>query len=749
MKRIFGTVFLFICFAAFVQGQNLTLGGTSTNVPTPGFDGVTYTYVIPESTNVTITPAEITALMNAATNSGNVRIEVPGNVYSSTNIEIRNSAQPEKKTFTIVAGGDILISHYIQMGSLSGYNAHNLVLDANGKIYINHNGTAVVNSQSIYIAGEGGARTGAASAACGGDVTLTTKTGDIVFYGNDARINASGAASTIGGVKGGNGGKVTITAGRDFIIDLSGNFISTFGNSGSGAGNGGNGGNVTITAGRNIVNEKAFVINAYGGATNNGGNGGNITLSAPAGYVKWGGALSSYSQVAVALAGNVSIYGENGVTIGGVINAYANSSDNTANINNWGKLTVECNTSDLPANFAVTNINAGIIANNAIRVNEFIKKGQGTLVISGQNVNYLKGPTIIKEGMLLLKTANAIAKNYNTVLDGATLGIDYVNANDVGTGRLLITDNGGGIYFGSGCNSSSGIKYSAYQNLDWDANAKLKITGWSAASLGITGGKGKFYVGATATSLPTDQLAQVLFINPIGNGKNYDGKILGSTGEVIPNAVVPFIDQPKISLGIDGVAGTLLDAATVVTGSPYTANTLTLGGGAQINDYTTTAEVVARLNYKITNEAGTTTVVPASYITLSNVSTAATSGVWEVAAAAVDVSALAPGNYKVHVWYSATVGSVTISDDNDGDNYVFTITKPVPAVPATEICAVRNGSQIQISLLPANTIDYITTINATDYSSEATKTKSISQAALPMTVEIHTSNGLKLIKKFW
>ncbi|GHT32794.1 hypothetical protein FACS189434_05460 [Bacteroidia bacterium] len=253
---------------------------------------------------------------------------------------------------------------------------------------------------------------------------------------------------------------------------------------------------------------------------------------------------------------------------------------------------------------------------------------------------------------------------------------------------------------------------------------------------------------------------EVLSYHPYDVGFWYEATYDGSTIHYSNDAknywfrfdTSPFpIESPKILAGVNGGAATEYAANAVPA---LTVNTLGLGGKINVKDYRTTmgvaegnedTEVEAKLNYEIFDEG---TSVGSGNIPMQFQSFASPSGLWSVAPATDVISSLSAGTYTIHIWYTATIGNLTVYDSNSGNNYIATFTKAPPPVPCTQICAIRNNGKIEISLLPANTTDIITSIKV-DGTEQTTLNRSIPITTLPTTVEIYTSNGKELIKKFW
>ncbi|MDR0874306.1 MAG: hypothetical protein LBN27_12725 [Prevotellaceae bacterium] len=804
MKRIFGTVFLFICFVAFAQGQNLQLknSASSTNVTWTVLEDGTHKCTLTDpALDATLYDSDIQNRMNGnGYTAGNVRIEVPGNVttVSSGIINVKKTTAIESNTLTIVAIGTITtsieISLYTETSNAgNGYNGHNLVLEANGDITIGGNG--------IYAYGQGALSTRAAAAG-GGDVNVTSNAGSITLSGTSARISTYGYASSLSTINGGNGGNITIQAQGVFSVSSNTNGFQSYGGKATNNANGGNGGNISISVGSiSITSNYYFYANggAGDGTGKNGGDGGIINFTTSIGNIN----MSGNSEVRTSMDNNKSTNNARGANAGAItfqaagsiirgngsiFRAYGSGGNGTGSNGNAANVTLIGNggiTSDVNTKFLMyvetggltgtgtagdliissgnntvtagnTGANSGLmnINSDGIQVRNIIKKGDGTIAIFGTSgASNIKGTTTIEGGTLLLKAISAVNQSQDLILDGGTLSVDGTLA-PTWTGHLKMTANGGTIKFIAGNTAVTQLKFPAYAAGDWNANAKLTIEGWTDTK-GTTGKTGKFFMGTTTAGLLADQLAQVVFSNLNNSGNDYSAMMLvANTGEVVPNEKLPTLTQPQISLGIDDVAGILENASAVDGRTILSASNLALGGGVTVNDFhtynNTVGNVVVSLKYKI---SGVTSVDTTS-ILMANTShsTSPDNGVWAVATPVDILGSLPPGDYTVSVWYSAVVGNspvLKLLDNNAGENYVFTVTKPVPIVHATEICAIRGSGNIQISLLPANTTDYITTINATDYSGEKLTIKNISQTPLPMTVEIHTSNGLKLIKKFW
>ncbi|PWU18697.1 MAG: hypothetical protein C5B50_08355 [Verrucomicrobia bacterium] len=228
---------------------------------------------------------------------------------------------------------------------------------------------------------------------------------------------------------------------------------------------------------------------------------------------------------------------------------------------------------------------SGVLTNGA----GLIKKGPGTLVLSGASANtygngsgngnttvsggtlklsktagiaaIANGSVVVNSGgTLLLGAANQIASTLSMTLAGGTFQTAAFNQQ---LGTLQLTANSQ-IDLGAGAGA---LKYAASGALTWTAGTTLTITNWAGSING--GGACMIMFGTSSSGLSSGQVAQIKFSNPPGfPAGNYGAKIL-SSGEVVPLTAAPVVTiQPTNHTAVVGDTVTL---AVAGSGTPTPA----------------------------------------------------------------------------------------------------------------------------------------------------------------------------------
>ncbi|MDR0874307.1 MAG: T9SS type A sorting domain-containing protein [Prevotellaceae bacterium] len=571
-------------FAGFwgLQAQNVTINnGTTSNGSWSELTNGTYTFTANAEGDVVLKNENIRDRLNGtgtfAGAAGNVVVKTIGSITTaSAELIANNDAGNPAYLLTLDAGQDITIGIPINFRAKDGgtitTDAHSLTLLAGGDVLINKTiglyGGNIANNNPYEAGGNGGNLI----ITAGGDVTIATE-------GNIYTQGGRGADTTEDGGEGGNGGNITITAGGDFNF-ANNNQVNALG--GNGGGNntvgrqtGGTGGNISITA-TNISVSGNGTINASGGSysgnggnisltatTGNmvfagtgqiatqgqnttvgtadkvGGNGGNISIIANNGYIRknFNGDIIARGENgkgagANGVGGNIYIFGDKGVSVGCTIYAQggANASSD-GGIGAFGNITIGTNnptvtTGTTPAEY-FEGINSGYYQTNNMLVNNVTKTGSGTFALRNASNDNIKGNITIEGGVLLLKNANAVPKSKNIILDGGVLAVaELAGGTLTWTGKLLMTENGGGVTFIDG---NTTLKFPIETDDDWNSAGVFKINGWQGDA-GDSGTAGKLFFGANASAIGATQLSQIIF----PDRKNATAQIL-ATGEISPN----------------------------------------------------------------------------------------------------------------------------------------------------------------------------------------------------------------------
>lgn len=150
--------------------------------------------------------------------------------------------------------------------------------------------------------------------------------------------------------------------------------------------------------------------------------------------------------------------------------------------------------------------------------------GNGTLEIE-TNVNNVQAQEILIEGGTLLNNASDQIENDTPMnLAGGTWNTDGY---DEVLGTLTLSDTST-IDLGAG---DSVINFADSAARIWDSGQTLTITNWSGNADG--GGTDQVIFGNSLAALTGQQLNQIVFSNPFGDGKDYGSRIL-PTGEIVP-----------------------------------------------------------------------------------------------------------------------------------------------------------------------------------------------------------------------
>ena len=202
---------------------------------------------------------------------------------------------------------------------------------------------------------------------------------------------------------------------------------------------------------------------------------------------------------------------------------------------------------------------------------------EGTYLITG---GLLRSPSLAVSDRAELDQSGGLIVVSNILLSGATIDqqsgrIDqsgqllmdsstfYFGATNEQLGQLMLGNFGGTNSFFNLPAGPSVTRFADSTEQTWSTNANLIVQGWAGSLYG--GGLNRLLFGNSSTSLTTQQVARITFMNPGGLvAGNHPARIL-STGEIVPDigaglpaasfkaALVPF--RSSIQLGFGGIIG--------------------------------------------------------------------------------------------------------------------------------------------------------------------------------------------------
>jgi len=326
-----------------------------------------------------------------------------------------------------------------------------------------------------------------------------------------------------------------------------------------------NGGQLQLQNGITI-NSEALTLNG------NGTNGTNGALMNQSGNNTWNGTI---------------YVGANTSTVAGASNATINT--DAGNLTIQGNVTTTSNTPTLTIMGNNTTTTLSGIVSGALNLN-ITANGNNTnnVVMSGSNVNTYTGNTTINANttLTLARTGannNSIAAGTITVNQGGTLLSDTTQQINIAANMNLnggtwqtaatgaFTEQLGTLTLSMSSNltlgnvSTSGttsnvINFAASNLNTWTPGASLYINDWNGTfatsytnGIASNGGGGMDQVlfgsssgGLLLGSSYTGQLGDIVFVDPMWNGVQYNGDynaVIESNGEVVP--FVPFLPAPE------------------------------------------------------------------------------------------------------------------------------------------------------------------------------------------------------------
>ncbi len=391
-----------------------------------------------------------------------------------------------------------------------------------------------------------------------GTVTLnhaSTFTGNAVIVDGTVGVMANGALGA-GAIVLGN---ASTQSGDDLVLDItnSGRVVANdiiVANTGNSTTIGGNNTSGTATFSGNIAVNKEVTISALTSNVQFTGNisgTGNLSLTGSGNVVFKGNNDSATGAVNVA-SGTLSIAGGSAlgdtaaVTVASGANISSNASETFGSLAGAGNVSVTNNVVlTVGGNNQDTTYSGVIQGGNAN--SGMVKEGTGTMTLTGSNT--YAGPTTVNGGTLLLSAtggnqalANTSTLTINTGgtvmlgasdqvnpsatlnLAGGTLNLNNQSlgsASSAGLGSLTLSANSSLTLGGS----SAVVAFSASNGASWTASTTLDIQGWSDP--------GQIYFGTSSTGLTTSQLSEIVFINPFGDGQNWNASLM-SDGRLVP-----------------------------------------------------------------------------------------------------------------------------------------------------------------------------------------------------------------------
>lgn len=400
-----------------------------------------------------------------------------------------------------------------------------------------------------------------------GDVLLTS---DLIFTGLDLAIIASGSIIESGitvidlSNAGGDGGSLTLLAGFDFTPATMGqvgpdNVLYTI------TGTSGTGGSIQLGT-TNITTASAGIL---------GDDGGNVFAAASGGSVELNNVDTS---AALGAGGNVTVTGENGITVNGNINSSAIGS---------GTVSLAVGTSVVNGQVLIGNgemfgsgsIDFGAPTAGNILVSGNLNAGDASATLLGA-LN--AGETISVNGTLTADTLNLNAGDGNTTV----VTSNVLNLNSTSNGTVELQSNTGDLAIGA----VSGVNQNLIVNNDGtiDVNSAMSI-----GSLNLTQNN----IGAEGISInaPVTTLTDITLTNEgtnaitVGGALNAGGNITiaqngGGGADVLINASLTTtggnidIDSADV---ISTLAGTSLNSAGTL--DLFAVGSVLIGGAGAVS----------------------------------------------------------------------------------------------------------------------------------------------------------------------
>lgn len=422
-------------------------------------------------------------------------------------------------TLQVAAGGSS-----ITLGGSSG----NQNFLGTGDVTVNPGGTLDLDTDNDLTIASGGTLTNA-----GGTIDADIGnggTGDDIFFAGDFTQTSGSSTFTAnaGDVRQSGGSDITISGGSaDFEL---GDDFST-----------GNGGSTfSVTNGADVS------IDADGGAASSNlsfeqndtltvdGSGSTLTLTTEeAGTVDFDGEVQLTNSGQITVAQGATVFDVNATFDGG--NASTAGTLTVSDDLTFGKGMDIANAPNVTfdiANGDSAQLDGSAANTTAENLGTITKTGEGELTI-GSNISNIQATRIsITGGTLLSGDSDQIENFVPMTLAGATWntgGYDEV------LGELTLDGTSGTSTLNLAAGTSV-IEFADSSDESWTGSDDLEITNWSGSIWG--GGTDQVIFGSDDSGLTTSQLGRVQFINPFGDGEDYDAKILPS-GEVVPNVPVP------------------------------------------------------------------------------------------------------------------------------------------------------------------------------------------------------------------
>ncbi|MBX9879478.1 MAG: hypothetical protein K2Y22_13540 [Candidatus Obscuribacterales bacterium] len=529
-----------IVLTAGVTGSGFiaVTGGLSANGVTSGSGGtITLTMNTTNVFNVggggTGTTAAITANAVGTGNGGTISIN---NLGTAGGISLSSLANVSVNSSTSGDGGNLTL--YVPFGTLTLPSAGNLSANASGSNF--KGGSIFLQSSAISYSSSGvltlnaNAGTGTAN---GGSISVVTgnPTSDITVGSSSGNI----ALSARGGLTGGDGGIIFLSAGRNLTIDPSGtNFVVgpqagtgkgadiTFRADSAGAGtvritgttsfsaNGlgsGNGGKISISSG-NIIDLSALSSLSVNGGTS--GSGGQLSLETSS--------FSYPASAALAINANGNSSGNGGIITISTTNAAVSVGSSAGNISisavsgasggNGGQVTISSgqgltiNAASLSLGPQGTNGNGAVLALSAGTTDTNILTLTGSLLgLSGAGTGLA--------GQLTLTSAH----NGTLTIGNATIAANAGSTSNGNGGQILITSGTGSLTMSNTALSANGAGTGAGGLISLTGGSTSIASGTITAAAGATSGNGgQLTLSSTILSISGGTLA--LSANGTGTG---------------------------------------------------------------------------------------------------------------------------------------------------------------------------------------------------------------------------------------
>jgi autotransporter-associated beta strand protein len=342
----------------------------------------------------------------------------------------------------------------------------------------------------------------------------------------------------------------------------------------------------------------------------------------------------------------------------------------------------------------------------------FTKLGSGTMILSGSGT--YTGTTIITAGELRLNPATNSTATSPFVLNGGILSTTNITSTRTITSSstLQLLDNSS---LNLGANAHT-LTFANSSSIGWTTGKMLTINGWS----GLPGGPGiagRIFIGASAGTLSSSQLAEIKF-------SGYPGvpKLLNS-GELVPasDAILTITGTPTdfgsicIGLASSPVTYTITNTNATATGVTVTSNnsqfvvsglsSTTIIGDGGIATFTVTFTPAASGNQIATiTVASVESNSPTISITGIGLSIPTISGITPNSRCGTGTVTLgATASAGTLNWYSALTGSSSLGTGNSFSTPSVSSTTPFYVDATANGCttAARTAVTATIHAIPA------------------------------------------------